>query len=227
MIDIVFPSLGVIFTNIFGLSIFRAYLINRDNLINEYNEILFYLIIFNGYLWMLYGVIIKDIFIYLSCITSIISSFGFIQILYKHISNDKKIYIEILTLFGLLYLLTLIFLLNFTPINKNIIQNIIGISCTINTIAINISPLLIIRQVIIKHNTELIYLPQIFINSINYSCWLIYAIIKKDIFLMIPNIISLLLLLLILIIYIKVKINNNQIHALENINIIKPLQIII
>ena len=219
MIEIVFPSLGLILSNIFGLSIGRAYLINRDNLINEYNEIFFYLILFNGNLWVLYSIITKDIFIYLSCITSIISNFGFIQILYKHITNDKKIYIEILTIFGLLYLFIIIFLLNFTSINLIYIQNIVGISCTIITIAVNISPLLIIRQVIIKQNTELIYLPQILINSINYLCWLIYAIIKYDIFLMIPNTISLLLLLLTLIIYIRVKINNNKIHV-SNINII-------
>lgn len=217
MIKIIFPILGVILTNLFGFSIFKSYILNRDQLMNEYNEILFYLILFNGLLWLLYGVILKDIFIFLSSITSIISSFGFIQILYKHIKTEKKIYIEILTICGLLYILFIIYLLNFTLIDYLIIRRLVGISCILITIAINISPLLIIKQVIIERNTELIYLPQIFINSINYLSWLIYAIIIDDYFLIIPNIICLFILLFVFIIYLIIKIkNNNKIYAIDN-----------
>ena len=122
MMDIIFPSLGVILTNLFGLNILRSYIINRQELVYEYNDVLFYLLIFNGYLWLLYGVIIKDLFIYISCITSVISSFGFIQIIYSYIKPVNKIYIEIFCFCGLLYLLLIIFLLNFTEINIYIIH---------------------------------------------------------------------------------------------------------
>jgi solute carrier family 50 protein (sugar transporter) len=218
MIEILFPTLGVILTNLFGLSILRSYILNRDQLINEYNEILFYLILFNGQLWLLYGVIIKDIFISLSSITSIISSFGFIQIMYKHIKIEKKIYIEILTIIALLYILSIIFLLNFTSIDILIIRQIVGISCMLITFATNISPLLIIREVIIRQNTEQIYLPQIFINSINYLCWLIYAFILDDIFIIVTNTICLFILLSIFIIYLIIKMinNNSKIYAINN-----------
>ena len=64
---------------------------------------------------------------------------------------------------------------------KNILyyfEKILGISCVISTIIVNMSPLLIINQVIRTNKTELIYLPQAYINLLNYSCWLIYSILK-------------------------------------------------
>jgi hypothetical protein len=219
MIEILFPTLGVILTNLFGLSILRSYLLNRNELINEYNEILFYLILFNTQLWLLYGTIIKDIFIFFSSIISIISSFGFIQIMYKHIKIEKKIYIEILTIFGILYILVIIFIINFTSININIIRQLVGLSCMLITIATNISSLLIIRQVITKQDTELIYLPQIFINSINYLCWIIHAFIIDDIFIIVTNSICLFILLFIFVIYLIISVINNKnkkIYAINN-----------
>ena len=211
MIEKIFPILGIILTNIFGLNILRSYIINRNKLTYEYNEIQFYLIIFTGCMWLLYGVIVRDIFIFLSNIIPIISSFGFIQIMYKYIKHEKIIYIEIISIFGLFYLLTIIFLLNFTTVNINNISIIVGISCSILTIIVNIAPLLIIKQVVTTLNTELIYLPQIFINSINHLCWFIYGIFNYNIFLLISNCISLILCLiqLAVYIYVKIKINNN------------------
>ena len=211
MMDIIFPSLGVILSNLFGLNILRSYIINRDELVYEYNDILFYLLIFNTYMWLLYGVIIKDIYIYLSSIIFVISSFGFIQILYKYIKPVNKIYIEIFCLFGLIYILLIIFLLNFTSINIYTIQQIIGTSCIIITILSNMAPLLVIRQVIKSRNTELIYLPQIFINLITYFCWFIYAILKYNIFLLITNLISFILCLFQILVYVFIKITNKKI----------------
>ena len=149
MLEIVFPILGVILTNFFGLNIFKSYLDNREKLLQNYNGILFYGIIINITYWLLYSTLIKDIFIFLSCILTLIFSFGFIHIIYKHINFEKLIYIEILSLLGLLYLITIIFLLNFTNIKLNIIVKIVGFTCIFTDICSNIAPLLIIYQVII------------------------------------------------------------------------------
>lgn len=210
MIKIIFPCLGVILTNIFGLNILRSYLINRDKLIHEYNEILFYIIMFNVCTWLLYSVVIQDLYIFLSSISSVFSSFGFIQIMYKHIIPDKIIYLEIISIIGIFYLLTITFLLNFTQISLSKIQQIVGIICVLSTITVNLSPLLIIKQVIITHNTELIYLPQIIINSFNYLCWFIYANIINNIYILIPNCVSLLLCLFQIIVYGVITIKNNK-----------------
>ena len=58
--------------------------------------------------------------------------------MYKYIKPRNKIYIDMLSLVGLLYLLIIIFLLNFTIINLYNIQQLVGISCTIIKILVNV-----------------------------------------------------------------------------------------
>jgi len=129
MLELIFPVLGVILTNIFGLNIFKSYLDNREKLVQNYNEILFYVIFNNMLCWLLYSILIKDIFIFLSCILTFISSFGFINIMYKYIKLEKLIYIEIISLIGLLYFIIIIYLVNFTNIKSYIIKKIVGYTC--------------------------------------------------------------------------------------------------
>jgi len=127
--------------------------------------------------------------------------------MYKHIKQEKLIYIEIISLIGIGYILIIIFFLNFTNIDLYIIQNIAGITCTFTNICANAAPLLIIRKVIITQNTSLIYLPQAIINFINYLCWLIYSIYNYNIFLLIPNSISLCLCLFQIIVFTYINLN--------------------
>jgi hypothetical protein len=207
MLKNIFPIFGVILTNLVGCNLIRSYLLNRDKLIHEYNEILFYTIIFNTLGWAIYGLVIKDIFIFTSCITTIIASFGFIQIMYKYIKPEKLIYIEIISILFYSYFIIIIGLLNFTNI---MMDKIIGISCIFTTILMNCIPILIIKQVINTQNTNLIYLPQAIINFINYSCWFIYGYIHYNIILLITNSVSLSLCLFQIIVYCYVKIKNRS-----------------
>ena len=205
MLELIFPILGVVLTNIFGLNIFKSYLDNRAKLVQNYNEILFYVIFNNISCWLLYSILIKDIFIFLSCILTFISSFGFINIMYKHIKVEKLIYIEIISLIGLIYFIIIIYLINFTIIKSYIIKKIVGNTCMFMDVGSNIVPFLIIYNVIKTKNTELIYLPHATINFINHVCWLVYSIIDYNIYLLISNSISICLLLVQLIVYICVK----------------------
>ena len=207
MLRIIFPIFGVILTNLVGCNLIRSYLLNRENLIHEYNEILFYTIIFNTIGWTIYGTVIKDIFIFISGITTIISSFGFIQIMYKYIKPEKLIYIEIISILFYLYFIIIIGLINFSDIN---IKKILGVSCIIFTILMNFMPILIIKQVINTQNTDLIYLPQAIINFINYSCWFIYGLLNYNLVLLITNSVSLSLCLFQIIVYGYVKIKNRN-----------------
>ena len=205
MLELIFPILGVVLTNIFGLNILKSYLDNREKLVQNYNEILFYVIFNNMSCWLLYSILIKDIFIFLSCILTFISSFGFINIIYKYIKVEKLIYIEIISLIGLIYFIIIIYLVNFTNIKLYIIKKIVGYTCMFMDIGSNIVPFLIIYNVIKTKNTELIYLPHATINFINHVCWLLYSIIDYNIYLFISNSISICLLLVQLIVYICVK----------------------
>ena len=207
MLKIIFPIFGVILTNLVGCNLIRSYLLNRQNLIHEYNEILFYNIIFNTTGWTIYGSVIKDIFIFTSGITTLIASFGFIQIMYKYIKPEKLIYIEIMSILFYLYFIIIIGLINFTDIKMD---KILGISCIVTTILMNSIPLLIIKQVINTQNTDLIYLPQAIINFINYSCWFIYGFLDYNLVLLITNSVSLSLCLFQIIVYGYVKIENRN-----------------
>ena len=180
---IAIPIIGVILTNLFGLNIIYSYFCNRINLIKDYNEILFTIGFFNALNWVLYSIVVKDIFLYTCNIFSIIGSFGFIQILYKHIQIPKLIYIELISFFFILYFLILLYLINFQKnIPNNIIIYITGNCAMISSLSTYFSPLIIIKKVIQTTETSLIYLPQAIIGSINLSCWLIYAILVKDIY---------------------------------------------
>jgi solute carrier family 50 protein (sugar transporter) len=192
MFYIAFPIIGVILNNLYGINIIYSYINNRNNLINEYNEILFSITFFNALNWSLYGILVKDIFLFICNFASIIGSFGFIQILYKYIKADKLIYIEIISLFFLTYFLIMLYLINFVKnISFMIITNIVGNSVTISSILTNFSPLLIIKHVISTKDTTLIYFPQALIGTINLSCWLVYAILINDIYQIITDTVGL------------------------------------
>ena len=202
MLLLIFPIIGVILSNFFGLNILYSYIINRTNLTKEYNEILFTIIFFNSFNWILYSVMVDDIFLYFSTLFQLISSFGFIQILYKYMDISKLIYIEIISIIYIIYFFIIIFLIHFIPnIPSNIFINITGYTAMITCISTYFSPLLIMKKVIVTKDNTLIYLPQAIIGSINLTCWLVYSIIINDIFQIITDILGLSMCLFQIIIY--------------------------
>ena len=206
---IIFPIIAVTLTNFFGINILHSYYKNRINLIHEYNEIQFTIILFNSINWMIYGVMSKDIFLYVANIFTLYSSFGFIQILYKNIKLQKIIYIEITTTLFLIYIITIIFIINFTNVSRNLLVNITGTACTISSILSYFSPILIIKKVIETKDNTLIYLPQILIGLINLSCWLYYGIMINDIYQIFTDLLSLCICIIQIIIYTIIFLRNN------------------
>lgn len=202
----VFSIIGVILSNFFGLNIAYSYYLNRTTLIQEYNEILFTIIFFNALNWALYGVVSKNIFLYTCNICSIISSFGFNKILYKYIDLKKVKYIEFISLICILYLLSMIFIINFVdtmniPTNKSIIINICGTVALSSSMITYFSPIIIIKRVIDTKDPSLIYLPQAIIGTINLSSWLIYAFMINDIYQILTDIFGITMCLIQIIIY--------------------------
>ena len=58
---LIFPIIGVVLTNLFGINIGYSYYSNRTNLVQEYNEILFTIVFFNALNWSLYGIVSKNV----------------------------------------------------------------------------------------------------------------------------------------------------------------------
>jgi uncharacterized protein with PQ loop repeat len=201
----IFPIIGVILTNLLGANIIYTYYENRNIEKQEYNEYLFYILFFNSLCWLLYSIITIDIYIFLSVILSLLGSFGFIQILYNKINEMKKIYIEIICTLYFIYFMSIIYFINFTKYN---VKMIIGIVAMLTSISTNISPLLVIKEVIKQKSNKLIYLPQALIGTLNLSCWLAYAIIINDIYQLITNAVGLSMCVLQVVIYFYYNKNN-------------------
>ena len=194
----IFPIIGVILTNLLGINIIYTYYENRNIEKKEYNEYLFYILFFNSLCWLLYAIITIDIYIFLSVILSLIGSFGFIQNLYNKINKKKLIYIEIICILYFIYFMSIMYFLNFTNYN---LKMIIGIGAMLTSIITNISPLLVIKEVIKENSNELIYLPQALIGTLNLSSWLAYAITINDIYQLITNAVGLSMCVLQIVVY--------------------------
>jgi len=201
----IFPIIGVILTNLLGANIIYTYYENRNIEKQEYNEYLFYILFFNSLCWLLYSIITIDIYIFFSVILSLLGSFGFIQILYNKINEMKKIYIEIICTLYFIYFMSIIYFINFTNYN---VKMIVGIVAILTSISTNISPLLVIKEVIKQKSNKLIYLPQALIGILNLSCWLAYAIIINDIYQLITNAVGLSMCVLQVVIYFCYNKNN-------------------
>lgn len=186
--SIAFPITGVVLTNLLGLNIMVSYKQNRTVLVKKYNEYLFTIIFFNCLSWMLYGIVTKDLLIYLSCVSSLFFDFGFIQVLYRHAEPNIILHLEILSGVFMLYFIIIVYLLNFTQLDFNqIMLPIIGTVSMILSVSTNFAPLAIINQVIKTKSNELIYLPQALIGIVNLSCWLVYGLLLNDIYQIITN----------------------------------------
>ena len=76
--------IGVIISNLLGLRIGFSYWRSRDipELPHQYNEYLFYLSFASCINWIYYGILTSDIYVFASCVITVITTFGFIQMLY-------------------------------------------------------------------------------------------------------------------------------------------------
>lgn len=200
MLNLIFPIVGVILSNLFGFNICKTYIENRLVQQKEYNEPLFNIIFYNSISWGFYGIIFNDIFVYLSVLSTLLFSYLFIQNLYKNLKIEKLFLFELTNCIFITYFLFLVFLFNFSQYSF-IVKIIIGYTSIITTIITNISPLLIIREVIKTKNNSLIYLPQALIGLINLSCWVTYGFLINDLYQIIANSICIFFCLLQIIAY--------------------------
>ncbi len=209
--SIAFPITGVVLTNLLGLNIMVSYKQNRLAQVKKYNEYLFSIIFFNCLSWMLYGIVTADLLIYLSCVTSLVFDFGFIQLLYKYAEQNVVTHLEILSGIFTIYLITIVYLINFTSINvKENLLPIIGTVSMVSSVSTNFAPFIIISQVIKTKSNELIYLPQALIGCVNLSCWLAYGLLLNDIYQIITNSLGLSMCVIQLIVYFYYNGNKNQ-----------------
>ncbi len=203
---------GVILSNVLGLKIAKSYIKNRLAQAHEYNEYLFYLSFASCINWIYYSVLTQDVYVFTSCIVSVITTFGFIQAIFQglQLKPTKLLQVEISTLIFFLYWLTIILIHSILHlISDELAIQIVGIGSLIVSIAKNFSPCLVLYQVLQTQDTTLIYFPQALIGFLNLSLWVIYSITIGDLIQVLSNGASALVCLIQLVIYWYIKITKN------------------
>jgi len=196
--------IGVILSNLLGLRIAQSYLKNRLAQAHEYNEYLFYLSFASCVNWIYYSVLTQDIYVFTSCIVSVITTFGFVLVIFQGLQTKptKLLHIEIGTIIFFLYWLAMILAHGILhAISDDLAVQILGLGCLVVSIVKNFSPCLVLYQVIKTQDTTLIYFPQALIGFVNLGLWVIYSITIRDTFQVLSNSASTLVCLIQLIIY--------------------------
>jgi len=199
---------GVILSNILGLRIALSYVKNRLAQSHDYNEYLFYLSFASCINWIYYSVLTEDVYVFTSCVMTVITTFGFIQTIFHGLQTkpEKLLQIEIASILFILYLLTIILIHSiFGLISDDLATQIVGLGCLIVSIAKNFSPSLVLYKVVTTRDTTLIYFPQAFIGFLNLALWVAYSIKIGDLYQVLANGASALVCLIQLIIYWYIK----------------------
>ena len=207
-----YGTVGVILSNILGLRIAQSYIKNRLLQAHDYNEYLFFLSFASCVNWIYYSVLTEDVYVFASCVITIITTFAFILTIFQGLQSkpDKLIHVEIATIIFFSYWLSMILIhgiLHLLP--DDLAIKIVGIGCLIVSIAKNFSPCLVLYQVIKTRDTTLIYFPQALIGFLNLALWVAYSITIGDIIQVLSNGASALVCLIQLVIYSYIKLTKN------------------
>lgn len=201
---------GVILSNILGLRIGQSYLSNRLTQAHEYNEYLFFLSFASCINWIYYSVLTQDIYVFASCVVSVITTFGFILAIFQglQLKPTKLFQVEIGIVIFFLYWMGMILVHGILrTISDELAIQIVGLGCLIVSIAKNFSPCVVLYQVLQTRDTTLIYFPQALIGFLNLALWVVYSITIGDIYQVLSNGASALVCLVQLIIYWYIKLS--------------------
>lgn len=175
-----FIIIGDILTNVF-------YLLPLQQMVrtlNGSNESLgitpfFYVMTFtNSLCWTIYSFLLMDFYMLASILLGLMLSFFYFQVTLIHVSNKKELIITSTYINGGIILISL-----FRGFDK--IKDYYGFVSTCTELIMLIIPLISI----IKGNPVVLWISNMTI--INSGLWLTYGIITNDIFLTIPNILTL------------------------------------
>jgi len=208
---------GVILANLLGCQLCKtAYNINSYENSKTYNFWLFLCIHNNCNFWMLYSLIIKDIYILSSCYSSWLGSLAILVKLLQYQTIKKPINKNIINfqLVTLLYILVLASLetlktreiINYNKNYNNYRKHLLyGITCNSYQLLYYTSPLIELKNIIETRDISSLYMPMMIVGMANTFCWALYAIMNNDIFQIIPNFCALFFFILQWIIYILIK----------------------
>jgi uncharacterized protein with PQ loop repeat len=224
MYSLIFPISGLLLVNFLGLNLFNTYYQNVDKLpeeICELNIFIFTIFFFNSMNWIIFSLYYNDLWIFLAGVTMPIGSILCILLLYNTISKINKRYIELIFIFAYIYILSLVIIINYTPISIDVKNSIVNYSLLFNIFSF-ITPLSTIITIIKNKNTKTLYLPFTIINNAASILWLVYGILLNNYFLIAIYSVGILTSLIEIILYMYYNIRNiikiNKHDVIENLD---------
>ena len=188
---------GVISNNLMFLSPIKAIYQKNYLKLNPYQLIFINISCLS---WLIYAMFINDIFIMLADFVGFIFGlFYFLLLLFNFKQNEEnwltineykyrekqiKLCIMLLCISYTIIFSVLCFCYMYTDVE--IFKNIFGFISSILCGSFYIVPITDIYEIVITKNTTLLYFPLIITSIINSTCWIIYGLGLKNMFVIIP-----------------------------------------
>jgi solute carrier family 50 protein (sugar transporter) len=201
--NILCPALGVLLCNMMALSPIQAVLeARRQKELGQLDPLPFALIMNSQLGWTIYGIYLRDYYIFFSSafpfMFGIVLCLTAIHILERAPQHDEKeqklrIRIESIMVSSMCYWMFIIMItcLVMSPSDKNTSALIIGLSADVSSLVYYASPLRDILEIIKTKDSSSLYLPSIYISTLNCLLWLVYGVFGvNQILIWIPNIIG-------------------------------------
>ena len=160
-----------------------VYKIYKNKSVGQSDPLMFIMLIINGCIWSMYGIIVNDRVLTFTNSIGIITGIIYNLIFYEYSPNKKQIskYFQFTFIF-----VTILFIIGYT-FDPDKIQNSLGTLGSLTAILLMSSPLSNMKRVYNDKNSIHLPIYTVIANFINALSWLLYGIIIKNIFVWLTN----------------------------------------
>merc|ERR1719336_239622 len=159
-----------------------------DKSTKKESPLMFVMLVVNGFLWSMYGILNDDAVIIISNGISVILGIIYTAIFYQYCANKASIVKLVQLAFAII---TLLFLFTFFS-QPEFAVNSLGLLGGLSAILLMSSPLAVMKMVIKEQTSIYLPIPTVITTFINALSWLLYGITNQDPFVWFPNGIGLL-----------------------------------
>lgn len=147
--------------------------------------------VLNCVLWLSYGYMIGDLTVFWVNFTGLVLNAGYTVVFVMYTQTKD----EVLLRCGILLVFVLVILGYFFYIETDNLRgiNALGIFCNVVAVAFFASPLATMREVVQTKSTETMSLPLSVMAAITTFLWTSYGFLKKDVYIVMPNLLGFLL----------------------------------
>lgn len=151
------------------------------------SPIMFVMLVCNGFIWAMYGILASDSLVSFANICSIVLGIIYVGIFYNYCHNKMRKNQMARTVGGAFLLMTLLFMVIFNMQDVKQSINYLGLLGSLTAILLMASPLSSAKQVIKDQTSKYLPIPAVITSFFNAFAWTLYGLIIKDPFISVPN----------------------------------------